>query len=83
MYVLKSILAVILTAAIWIIYAFGSMKLAEKHRWFEEWGALFFPPVVCGILALNILIGTPLSFGLFGFLICLGLFWALGVSLRI
>lgn len=82
MYVLKSILAVVLTIIIWAVYAYGSMKLAEKYRWFEEWGALSFPPVVCGIFAINILIGTPLSFGLFAFLICFGLFWGLGVSLR-
>ena len=82
MYVAKSILAVALTVGIWIIYARTSIMLEEKYKRFSEWGPLSFPLFVCGLLGLNMWIGTPLSAGLFVVAICTAMFWALGVSLR-
>ena len=79
---MKNILMVLVTSLLWAGYAFFSIKAEEKYRWFSEWGALSFPLVVCGLLALNIWAGTSIAAGIFVAFVCIAMIWAFGKSLR-
>ena len=77
----KEVMAVVLTASIWCVYAYCGMKMEGNFdwpEWFQCLAALSFPVIVCGLVALNIWLGTSFSCGIFIVFICFGSLWALG-----
>jgi hypothetical protein len=75
----KELFAIALTASIWGVYTYGILKIESlnNHAWLEWLGALLFPVVVCGLIALNIWLRTPLAGNVFICFICFGLLWGL------